>query len=124
MNNVKENKLAVVSGFQADKCAANIALQIANKSKLKNYKPGFGLGKTFIFITQGRKKGTGFLGVQTVGNKAVSIAKGKSYFSKRYWSTWGYKKVPDEVGGASAGGKSSDEEPLQAETSDLARFFS
>lgn len=123
INDVDENKQAAFCPLQAGKCASNIAHQIKAKGKLEKYTPGFGTGKTFIFVTCGRKLGAAWMGYVMLGSLTTGKLKGKHLFCDKYWGIYGHKKAPKEINGPSSGGKTASDEQNQAETFELDEYF-
>lgn len=106
LNDIPENKQALFAKRQGEVAGKNIAKLVAGKKSLTKYSPGFGLKRTFIFVTAGRNKGTGYLGFFTVGSSLTRRLKGKDLSTKDTWKDFGIDdNIPLEVGGPSKGNK-------------------
>jgi len=83
VNNVKETKMALRAGLQADVVAKNI-IALASEKKLVEYKPG----PPVMLLTLGKDGGVGLLpmfGGILAGNWLVKLFKSKNLFVNKYW---------------------------------------
>eukprot|EP00924_Labyrinthula_sp_SR-Ha-C_P005264 maker-scaffold_1-snap-gene-26.52-mRNA-1 protein AED:0.00 eAED:0.00 QI:89/1/1/1/1/1/3/104/713 len=100
INDFPENKQAYFAGKQGEVAAENIK-KLIKKSKydinsvvLKNYKAGFGTGKSYIFVSLGREFGVTNFGYTTLGARMTARFKSKDLFTKTQWKVYRQKNVP------------------------------